>query len=169
MREIKIVFTRSKKKVRIISTLIMWWTGKEYSHVARGLLRRNWGYGYYHASEGRVNYEHERMFNTKNEIVKEYSLRVSDEVWFKVSESCWKEAGQPYGFMQNIGIVIVDIAAKMGIKIDTPFKKGMNCSELMYRDVFKVMFPELDYNPDTIKPHQIEEIIINKCSHLISN
>lgn len=58
--------------------------------------------------------------------------------------------------MQNAGIVFVDV----GLLKDTPWKDGRNCSELIYIKVLKKMIPELDYNPDTIKPHEIENIIL---------
>ena len=172
MRELKIVFTKSKKKFPIGSWAIRWWTGQEYSHVAREVIRKDWGAGYYQASEGNVNYEHESVFFTKHKIVKEYTLMVSEELEMEIRKACWEDCGKKYGMMQNLGTALVD----MGICKDTPWKDGRNCSELMYVKVFKKMIPELDYNPDTIKPHQIEEIISNHfevkedgCYYLTSN
>jgi hypothetical protein len=156
MRELKIVFTKSKKKFAICSKAIMWWTKKPYSHCARAVQIRDWGYRFYHASEGKVNYEFEKFFHQKHEIVKEYKLMIDDEMDKKIKYECYLEAGNKYGMMQNLGIFLVDI----GLKKDTPWKSGRNCSELIYLEVFKEMLPELDFNPDTIKPHQIEEIIL---------
>lgn len=162
MSNLKIVFTKSKKRFPFGSLAIMKWTGKDYSHVSREVIRRDWGAAYYQSSDGNVNYEHETTFNKKHEIVKTYTLQIDEELEMKVREACWKECGKPYGTMQNIGIALVDIAAKLGIRMSNPFKSGQNCSEVIYRHALKVMYPELNLNPDTIKPHQIEDILIEK-------
>ena len=153
--ELKIVFTKSIVKFPFFSRAIMWWTGKPYSHVAREVKRRDWGSGYYQASEGNVNYEHENVFKKKHEIVKEFNLEVPKDLEMEIRRACWEECGNKYGMLQNLGIALVD----MGICKDTPWKEGRNCSELMYVKIFKRMIPELDYNPDTVKPHEIEHII----------
>ena len=160
--ELKIVFTKSKKKFPIGSKAIMWWTNKEYSHVAREVVRQDWGSAYYQASEGSVNYEYESVFNEKHEIVKEYVLLIEKELEMDIRKACWKECGKSYGTMQNIGIALVD----MGICKDTPWKDGRNCSELIYLNVLKPLVPSLDINPDTIKPHQIEQLILDNFTHI---
>ena len=57
---LRILFTKSRKKFAFASWLIKWYTKKPYSHVARAIQIRDWGYRYYHASEGKVNYEFEK-------------------------------------------------------------------------------------------------------------
>lgn len=156
MRELDIVFTKSIVKFPIASRAIMWWTNKPYSHVARRVVRRDWGAGYYQASEGNVNYEHEDVFKKKHQIVKEYTLMVDPELEMKIREECWKECGKKYGLLQNLGIALVDC----NVVKDTPWKQGRNCSEILYLTVFKTLIPELDFNPDTIKPCEIEGIIL---------
>lgn len=162
MKTIEIVFTRSKKKFPIVSWLIMLWTWKPYSHVARGLEVQDWGKSYYQANEGKVNYEYHTSFNKKHKIVKIYRILVPEELDRNIRKACFQEAGANYGIMQNLGIMLVDIAALFGKKINNPWKKGRNCSELLYLKVLKKMYPDLDYNPDTIKPHHIEEILTTK-------
>ena len=162
MKELEIVFTKSKLKLPIGSWLIRLWTRKPYSHVARAVQIRDWGKRYYQASEGKVNYEFEKFFHKKHKVVKTFKLQISEELDRSIKKACYEEAGNSYAMMQNIGIVLVDILAAIGIKIKNPWKKGRNCSELLYLKVLKPMFPELNYNPDTIKPHHIEEILISK-------
>ena len=157
MKELKIVFTKSKVRLPIFSKLIMWWTKKPYSHVAREVTRRNWGAGYYQASEGNVNYEHESVFYNKHELVREYTLIVDSLLELEIRKACWKECGKKYGMLQNVGIFLIDL----GLIKDNPWKSGRNCSELIYLKVLKKMIPELNLNPDTIKPHEIEDIILN--------
>lgn len=141
-----------------MSWLIRWWTKKPYSHVARALHVHKWGTGYYQASEGKVNYEHESVFHKKHEIIKKYSIPVSKEIKTDIGEACWQDTGKRYGYLQNIGIALIDLK----LLTKNPWKQGRNCSELIYLKVLKPMFPELKYNPDTIKPHDIENILVSK-------
>lgn len=168
MRELTIVFTKSKKKVAFLSKAIMLWTNKPYSHVARKFkIRLSDKASYYQASEGKVNYEIEDIFDTKHEIVKEYTLSVPDEIYREIGKSCWEDAGKKYGTMQNVGIFITDIAAFLGIKMDNPFKGGRNCSELIYVDAIQKLCDCTEYAPDKIKPHEVEDIINKHLKHLI--
>lgn len=166
---IEIVFTKSKKKFPVGSWLIRAWTKKPYSHVARAVPRRDWGKGYYHASEGKVHYEFESLFHKKHEVVKKYVLEVPKEFEMEVRRGCWEDSGKKYASMQNLGIVLVDIAKVFGVKLTNPWKDGRNCSELLYLKVFKQLKPDLNYDPDTIKPHHIEEIIETHFQDLIKD
>lgn len=159
MRKLTIVFTKSKKKLALGSKVIRMWTGKDYSHVALRFESRIFKTPtYYQASDGLVNYMSGTQFDKKHEIVKSYEIEVEDEPYVKIREECHNEAGAPYGFMQNLGIVLADLCNLIGIKISNPFKTGRNCSELMYVHVFKNLdSKELD--PDLVKPHHIEELI----------
>lgn len=156
-KDLKIVFTKSKLRFPVFSWAIMWWTKKTYSHVARHLTIRDWGVGYYHASEGKVNYEHESVFDKKHEIVKEYTLSIPEDLEIEIRKECWQDCGKKYGTKQNIGIFLVDL----GLLKTNPWKEGRNCSELIYLRVFKNLIKGLRYKPDTIKPHHIEDIIHN--------
>lgn len=64
--------------------------------------------------------------------------------------------------MQNIGIVLVDICRLFGYKIKNPWKKGRNCSEIIYEVILKELHPELSYNPQLIKPHHVSRILEKK-------
>lgn len=167
MKELTIVFTKSKKKFPIASWLIRLWTGKPYSHCARCFTVYEDITMYYQSSEGKINYENEKAFSKKHEIVKLYTIEVTEEMYVNISKACLKDAGVEYGVMQNIGIALVDICALFGKKIDNPWKRGKNCSEALYVNVFKPMFPDLDYNPDTIKPHYIERIIVERINNYL--
>jgi hypothetical protein len=160
MRQIDIVFTKSRKKIPILGTLIRLWMCKPYSHVARRLIVPGFEHAsYFQANEGKVNYEYAPHFLRENQIVKEYSFEVENKVYSEIARNCWTAKGENYGYMQNLGIFLVNLAAMIGLKIKTPWKKGRNCSEILYVSVFKQMYPELDYNPDTIRPDDIENII----------
>lgn len=169
MSRIEVVFTKSKKKFALGSKAIMLWTGKDYSHVACGITVMDWGKNYFQASEGKINYEHEPYFSEKHEIVKKYVLEVPREVERTLKKRFYQSSGLIYGTMQNVGIVWVDIVKFItGKDIDNPWKKGENCSEFMYIDLIQVLKPEIqNFNKDTIKPHQIEEIILEHLSEYI--
>lgn len=159
MRKLTVVFTKSKKKFPIGSWLIMLGTMKPYSHVALKFESRIFNSPtFYQASDGLVNYMSGTQFDKKHEIIVSYELEVEEEAYSKIREECHEEAGAPYGFMQNIGIVLADIASWVGLKIKNPFKEGRNCSELLYVHVFsKLGYKELD--PDLVKPHHIEQLL----------
>lgn len=164
MRDIKIVFTKSKKKLPIFSWLIRLWTWKDYSHVAMEVdLPWISGPMYFQASDGQVNYEFETYFNKKHEIVYEYTIQVTEEIYKEIAKTRLEYAGEQYGTMQNAGIVYTDIMKLLGKTVTNPWKKGKNCSEILYETVFKRMYPELEYDQDKIKPHHIEDIILEKC------
>lgn len=159
MRKLTIVFTKSKKKFAIGSWLIMLWTWKSYSHVAikfeSAIFKSP---TYYQASDGLVNYMSENQFLKKHEIVKSKEIQIPEELYSKIRESCHEEAGAPYGFLQNLGIVYCDILSIFGVKVTNPFKDGRNCSELLYGMVLEKLGVS-GYDPNLIKPHHIEEIL----------
>lgn len=161
--KIKLVFTKSRKKLPIGGWLIMLWTWKNYSHVARvGKISFAEKEHYYQANEGKVNYEYDTFFKKKNKIVKEYILDIPKELHRYLVKTSWEQCGAKYGILQNLGIVWVDIGRLFGKKWQNPWKTGYNCSELIYRTVILPLWGDQGYDPDTIKPHHIEKILLNK-------
>ena len=160
MKQLSIVFTKSKKKFPIGSWLIRFWTRKEYSHVSREVNVSDWGKGYYQSNDGKINYEHERFFLKKHIIIKKYTINITNKQELNIKKDCWRDSGGPYGILQNLGIALVDIFKFFNKNIVNPWKTGKNCSELIYTNVLKKIDPELKYKPDTIKPHHIEDILL---------
>lgn len=133
---------------------------KDYSHVARkAYIGKNNREMYFQSSEGKVNYEYKDVFLSKHEIVLDYVIEVSDELYQEIADTCLLEAGKKYATMQNVGIVFVRVCGWLGIKKQNPWKDGRNCSELIYNVILKKMIPWLSYSEDLIEPHQIEAII----------
>lgn len=157
MKNLTIVFTRSKKKFAIASKIIMWWMGTDYSHCAREFNIFDF-HMYYQASEGRVNYESEHIFNQKHTIICKYTVEINDQDHNAIVKSCLKEVGIRYGFMQNIGIVYVWVVFKLLKKsIDNPWKKGKNCSELILPLLQKIFPNEFsNLNPNTVTPKDLQ-------------
>ena len=156
---VDIVFTRSKKRLPLVSWFIMLWTKQKYSHVAVGLNMFSDTKLYYHANETKVNVESEYWFNKKHEIIKTYKIDISDFVCYNIINDLSKDLGMNYGIWQNLGIVIVDIFKFFGIHIRNPWRKGVNCSEILYVHFFRNL--DKNYDKDTIKPHHIERLIQN--------
>lgn len=170
MRKLTITFTKSRKLFAPGSWLVRLWTNKPYSHIARKLELEGHKPAYYQASEGKVNYEIEEVFLKKHKIVKEYSILIPNNIYSLVSRACFEESGKKYGLLQNLGIVIVDVLKLFKIKINNPFKQGQNCAELVYRHVIIPALGDTSYDPDTIKPHHIEKILVEKCQkNLLQN
>lgn len=165
MKEVEIVFTKSKKLFPVGSLLIRLWTRRSYSHIAYKIQVMGETL-YYHSSEGKVNYEHESVFNRKHEIVQSYTVKVPENIYINIKQECFRQAGENYGFMQNLGIVLMDIADIFSINMKNPWKKGKNCSELIYLCIISKMYPNYDLDANYVKPHHIENILI---SELIDN
>lgn len=162
-KKLDVVFTKSKKKMPFFSWAIRWWTNKPYSHVARAIEIRDWGKRYFQASEGKVNYEFEKYFDQKHIIVKSYTIEISKDIDRSIKHECYKEAGNAYATLQNVGIALLDIAYKIcGKRFKNPWTKGRNCSEILLTAVFRPMFGDLGYSENIIKPHDIEAILIDK-------
>ena len=163
MSKLKVVFTKSRKFMPLGSWFIRLFTWRAYSHVA---LEINMSFlekpMYFHSNEGKVNYEYKDHFDREHEIVSEYEIKIDEKLYNEMKIKRLKHAGENYGTWQNFGIIIVDILKFFGIRATNPWKKGKNCSEIVYEVVFKKMHPDLDYDPNTIKPHHIEKILTTR-------
>ena len=176
MREIIIGFSRSSLKFPIISYLIMFWetiywslklkkvTIVKQSHCYLKFDTRKIfdDYMVYHAANNMMHYLPYSNFLKYNKVTKEYKILVSEEKYREIRKKLNKKIGEPYGYLQNIGIVITDILSLSGIEKNNPWKNGYNCSEaigefLIYIDssfISKV-------NLNRIKPQGIK-ILFNK-------
>ena len=164
MRKLRIGFSRSNDD-KIFSVILQKYLKTNYSHtfVMYDTAKHMGDDSIYHSSFGSgVGFFAKHVFEEQNEIVLIYEIEVSDEVYNKIRQELFYNCGMKYGFMQNIGIAIVDFAKQVfGIKIQNPFRKDQNCSELVHRHVISIAFPEIakQYNPDTISPKDIEDIM----------
>lgn len=167
MRTLYIGFSKSKKKFPILSWLIRWYLKREYSHTYMEIdHKRLFGVNTIYHSAGKVGvtYFSKPVFLEKNKEVALYEWSLPDTLYREIRTETHKELGKSYGTMQNIGIALVDLYIELfKRKVKNPFRKGSNCSEAIFRALLK-QFPELSkkYNPNTIKPSHIEEILIDK-------
>lgn len=157
--KITLVFTKSKKSFPIFSWLIRLWTWKSYSHIAYKIQIKDWKPVYYQASKYNVNCESEDIFLKQHHIVKTYEIDTNRANLIKINKICFEQLGICYGILQILGIAIVDVLKLLGIKTKNPFRKGTSCSEVIYTNIIVPLFGEMGYNPDTIKPHHIEDLL----------
>lgn len=163
MRTLKIGFSKSKSDA-IFSVLLQKYMNRNYSHVfvlynTEKLMGDD---SIYHSSlSSGIGFMSKSIFQEDNEIVQMYEIQISDEVYFEIRKQLFSVCGRKYGFLQNIGIAIVDLLGNIGIRIKNPFVKDQNCSELLFRHVISVAYPEYknDYDPNTVTPADIEFIL----------
>lgn len=156
MKVFYIGFSRNTKG-KIFSKLLMWYMGKKYSHTFFKFSDR---YILHSEIENGVNYWTLERFCDVNTITDMYKIEVSQNQYIDLRERLNEHIGHKYAFWQNIGIILVDLLVKFGIKKDNPFRDGDNCSELVFRCLQR-LHPELvrQYKLNTIRPDHIEEIL----------
>ncbi len=164
MRKLKIGFSRSADD-KIFSVMLQKYLKTDISHtfVMYDTAKHMGDDSIYHSSIGSgVGFFAKHVFEEENLIVRSYEIEVNDEIYSKIRRELFYNCGRKYGFCQNIGIAIVDFAREVfKVKIQNPFRKNQNCSELVHRHVIQIAFPEIakEYDPDTISPKQIEDIM----------
>lgn len=161
MRKITIGFSRNSKDA-IFSVLLQKYLNRPYSHCyVKFETKKHLGEdSIYHSSmSSGVGFMSEPVFHENNETVAEYVLYLDDEKYTQVRNNLFKVCGKKYGFWQNIGIALVDIARELGCKINNPFVKNENCSELLYRHFISLAYPQFEYDHETITPKEREDII----------
>ena len=156
MRTFRIGFSKSTLKFAIASWLIRWYEKTPFSHtfVEYNTASHLGSDTIYQSSRGMVNNMSKTVFLEENEITHIFTIVCDDETYKEMRNGLHSVTGKHYGFWQNFGIIISDI-----FKIKNPFKKGYNCSELVYEKVLKKLFPELEYNKDNVTPRMVYEIL----------
>lgn len=162
MRKIVVGFSRSKKKIPIFSWLVrLWQGGTAYSHVylkvfTTGILLNS--DTYLHAAEGKVFAMSSKQFLKRNEPTDEYQIIVNTNTFKKLINEMHELSGEDYGYMQNIGIIIVQLFRLFGKEIKNPFPSGFNCSELV-QELLELEFDFSQFDKNTITPRDVKERI----------
>lgn len=164
MRKIQIGFSKSRQD-KIFSVILQKYLGTDFSHtfVIYNTKHHMGDDSIYHSAAGSgVGFMAKQVFEENNIIVSVYEIEVEDDVYVEIRKELFYNCGRKYGLIQNLGIVIVDFAKQVfKMKIQNPFRKDQNCSELVHRDVISIAFPEIakEYDPDTISPKEVEDIM----------
>lgn len=167
MVKITIGFSKARSKLAFMSALLQAYLGTPYSHVYIRINHKS-RFGVdtiYHSSlKSGTSYYSEPIFHKYNETVKEYSLCLKKAEYARLRRNCHQTLGLSYGFWQNLGILAVDLLNFIGLPIKNPWTVGMNCSEAVFL-ALRSRYKNLDkYDPNTVTPRDIEEILLSKGS-----
>lgn len=149
-----------------MSNVIRWVLSTPYSHVYlkfeipgvnQPLMFHSTGKG--------INILSYANFLENNEEVLEHGGEITQEANEKLINYIFKMAGtNPYGYLQNIGIFIIDVLNLIGFEIKSnPINDGVNCSELMAMTMQEIKggpWTDKDYN--LITPRDIWDAITEK-------
>lgn len=165
MKTVKIGFSKSTKKLPILSWLIQRYQGTKYSHIFIEIdHKRLFGVDtiYHSNGDSGVSYYAKPVFLEQNKITDMYELSMPDPTYKSFRSNCHRELGRSYGFLQNIGILIVELLKKIKIKIKNPWRRGFNCSEAVLK-ALQDLYPDLRHlDPNVIKPIDLEKILKSK-------
>lgn len=159
MRTLSIGFSKPKKW-KPFAWLIMKGYGAPYDHVYvrihSDLYKRDL---IYQASKMMVNFMGIDVFQSENEIIKEFPVSISDDQYVKMMQFAIDNAGKPYGTLEAVGLAVVRLAQLVGIKIKNPLGDGGKtyvCSELagfileQYANAIELPKDQDDLDPLTV-------------------
>jgi len=163
MRKLRIGFSKNAEG-KVFSVILQKYMNRDYSHtfIEYDTVKHMGDYAIYHSSlSSGVGFANKTIFEEHNEIVAMYEIELCEESYDLVRRNLFGVCGRKYGLMQNLGVAVVDLLKKIGIKIANPFKKNENCSELVFRHAIAKVHPQLldIYDPDSIKPSDVEELL----------
>jgi len=155
METLTIGFSRSRKKLALISWLIRLYQRTPYSHTYlkfhSATLNRLLTY---EAVGSGVRFIGNQQWSKEAEEIHSFTIPVKKCNYITILQYCVDHAGSDYGFMQNVGVILARIFRMKS----NPFKKGKNCSEL----VAEVLIHEgykFDKQLDLITPKDIYKVL----------
>lgn len=174
MKTIIFGFSKSKIKYPLFSWAIrlyesLYWSIKlrklikvEQSHMYLKFDTRSIfdDYTVYHAASGMIHYLPFETFLEKHQPVKEIKVEIPYKLYRILRKKLHNRLGRKYGTMQNVGIVIADIAHLFGKEMDNPWKEGYNCSEAGGEAIITLK-PKLakQINLNRIKPQEARVLL----------
>jgi hypothetical protein len=166
MKTIVIGASRNRQ-CKVGSLLIQWHMGTNYSHVYFKFQEELYTDAtVFHAVGKGMQYVSYTNFLEHNIPVHEFELIISDEIYAELMQDCHKNSGKVYGFLQNLGIFLVDTWNKLPFKKihRNPIDDGVVCSEWtawILEDCYG-KWTDKDYN--LVKPIDIVEYLLKKVS-----
>ena len=163
MEPISIVFSRASTKFPIFSWLIMLCQRTPYSHVAIKMVDSETGLiVFYQASHTMVNCMGESVFNSQETIIYQFDFQVDSSLKSQSKNFAIQRLGLPYGMLSILGLLLVQLASFIGIKISNPLKdegKTYVCSEFVADLLRSVEGINLGMIPDDITPKDLYPIV----------
>lgn len=163
MKTIYIGFSRHKR-FAIGSWAIQKFMNKPFSHTYFKFKEEKYtDHTIFHAVGKGMIYVAEMTFLEKNEIVAEFAIHISDELFDELLQDCHKNASRKYGYLQNLGVVIVRWAAKIGIKMKkNPINDGINCSEWIWWILQEVEGKWTETEPNLVGPDECYNYLVGR-------
>lgn len=163
MKCVTIGFSKSTKKFAIGSWIIRWYMGTPYSHVYMRFespsMERSLIYEAVGAGVRFIGFE---KWKQHAEEVDSFNLQLSDKNYKRLMQFCIDQAGDEYGFMQNLGLVWANIFKRK----KNPLTSGENCSEEM-GEILKLEGFDINKDLDLLTPKDIHDILSTQLqSHL---
>lgn len=114
----------------------------------------------FHAIGRGLSYVSYTNFKEHNNVVAEFDIEITDELYIELLNDCQKHASIQYGYMQNLGIVLVRGLSRLSITIKrNPFTKGINCSEWVYYILEEIYGNWIDSDPNLVGPDQVFDFL----------
>lgn len=159
MKQVYIGFSRSNKKLPFFSWLVQLYQRTNYSHTYLRIEKKDIDNStedlYFQASDGMGNLMTKPEFLNRHKMVIEYKIELDDDVFDLLMSNVYLIMGEKYGFLQNLGILIVDIFKVFNKKIKNPFPNGIICSEFIY-ELFAPYIDLTDMNKNIVKPKDLQ-------------
>jgi hypothetical protein len=152
---IVIGFSRPKSPFKVGSLLIRRYLGTEYSHVFLKFYSSKYDrHLIYEAVGSGVRFVGKHEWEMHAVVTSEHTVHIQEASSFSIMQFCIDHSGQSYGAMQNIGLVL----AKLFKWSKNPFKKGVNCSELIAMALIEAGY-DVNTKLDLITPRDIEDLL----------
>lgn len=128
MQQIVIGFSKSSKKLAVLSWLIRLYQKTPYSHTYLRFYSETLNRTLvYEAVGSGLRFVGNWQWKKEAKEVYSFTIDVKKCNYVSMLQYCVDHAGTDYGFMQNVGVLIARI---FGMK-SNPFRKGKNCSEVI--------------------------------------
>ena len=146
------------------SSLIQWFMGRPYSHTYFKFKEDRYkDKTIFHAVGHGTVYISETTFLENNVPVYEFEIEISDELFNELMIDCHQNAGKSYGYMQNLGLVLVRTLNRIGFDIKkNPIDDGINCSEWIYYILEEVYGQWTATEPNLVAPDEICDYLLKK-------
>jgi len=126
MESIVIGFSRPRR-FKVFGWMIMTAYGTNYDHVYLRIHSESIERDIiYQASKLMINFVGSAVFESENEIVKEFEISISSEHKKSLMQFAIDNAGKPYSFREVLGLAWVRLNALFGKKISNPLRDGQN-------------------------------------------
>jgi hypothetical protein len=123
-----------------------------------------------HAVGKGLIYLSDTVFRQHNEIV-QYTFDISDETFDKIKTDFHRQAGEDYGYLQNLGVFLIDLIKSISSNevAKNPLSEGINCSEWVSQVLDDAIGDWTDKDPNLIKPSDIRNFLKDNYGSFQSN